>query len=116
MTAIINVLTTIFWGVVVLSVLVFVHEGGHFIAARACGVRVTEFFLGLPCRWRLSRASKRIGTRFGVTPLLLGGYAAICGMDPDNQPLAAPVLSASTGMAPCPWTTSLPSSMPRPRT
>lgn len=94
MTAIINVLTTIFWGVVVLSVLVFVHEGGHFLAARACGVRVTEFFLGLPCRWRLSRASKRIGTRFGVTPLLLGGYAAICGMDPDNQPLAAPVLSA----------------------
>ena len=94
MEAIMSVVAPIFWGVIVLSALVFVHEGGHFLAARACGVRVTEFFLGLPCRFNVHHASKRIGTKFGVTPLLLGGYAAICGMDPEEAPLAAPVLSA----------------------
>ena len=88
------VIAPVFWGVVVFSVLVFVHEGGHFLAARACGVRVTEFFLGLPCRFNLSHASKRIGTRFGVTPILLGGYAAVCGMDPTEVPCAPRVLGA----------------------
>ncbi|MBY4798032.1 site-2 protease family protein [Collinsella sp. AGMB00827] len=86
-------LSSVFWGVLVLSILVFVHEGGHFLAARLMGVRVTEFFLGLPCRVRLSRKSSRIGTRFGVTPLLLGGYAAICGMDPEVPALAHEVLA-----------------------
>lgn len=33
---------------IVLSILVFVHEGGHYLAARAFGVRVTEFMIGLP--------------------------------------------------------------------
>ncbi|MDY2777171.1 MAG: site-2 protease family protein [Collinsella sp.] len=94
MEALLNVLAPIFWGVLLLSVLVFLHEGGHFLAARLCGVRVTEFFLGLPFRYNLSRASRRIGTRFGVTPLLLGGYAAISGMDPEEPPHAAIVLDA----------------------
>ena len=93
MEAVLNVAGTVFWGVVVFSVLVFLHEGGHFLAARACGVRVTEFFLGMPCRFSLSRASRRIGTRFGVTPVLLGGYAAICGMDPTESPCAPAVLA-----------------------
>lgn len=94
MDAIFNVLSPIFWGVILLSTLVFLHEGGHFLAARACGVRVTEFFLGLPCRFNLSHQSSRIGTRFGVTPVLLGGYAAICGMDPEEAPHAEEVLGA----------------------
>ena len=92
MESISNVIAPIFWGVLLLSLLVFVHEGGHFLAARACGVRVTEFFLGLPCRFNVYHASRRIGTRFGLTPLLLGGYAAICGMDPEESPHAAAVL------------------------
>ena len=74
--------------------LVFVHEGGHFLAARACGVRVTELFLGMPCRFNVHFSSKCIGTKFGVTPLLIGGYAAICGMDPQTVPCAPAVLAA----------------------
>ena len=35
-------------GVITIGLLVFIHEGGHFLAARAFGVRVTEFMLGLP--------------------------------------------------------------------
>jgi regulator of sigma E protease len=69
---------------VVLSVLVFVHEGGHFLVARAFGVRVTEFMLGLPgpnlgFTWH--------GTKFGVTAVPLGGYAQVCGMvEPESEP------------------------------
>ena len=92
MSTIISVLSAVFWGIVVLSLLVFVHEGGHFLAARALGVRVTEFFLGLPCRWRISAKSKKLGTEYGVTLFLLGGYNRICGMSGVNDPLLAPAL------------------------
>ncbi|MCL1797775.1 MAG: M50 family metallopeptidase [Eggerthellaceae bacterium] len=74
---------TIFYATIVLTILVFVHECGHFFAARAFGVRVTEFMLGLPgpsigFTWK--------GTRFGITAIpLLGGYARICGMEPGEQ-------------------------------
>lgn len=94
MEAISDIIAPFFWGVLLLSVLVFVHEGGHFLAARACGVRVTELFLGMPCRFNVHFSSKRIGTKFGVTPLLIGGYAAICGMDPQTVPCAPAVLAA----------------------
>lgn len=94
MEAISEIIAPIFWGVLLLSVLVFVHEGGHFLAARACGVRVTELFLGMPCRFNVHFSSKHIGTKFGVTPLLIGGYAAICGMDPQTVPCAPAVLAA----------------------
>ncbi len=92
MSSVLSVLSAVFWGLVVLSLLVVVHEGGHFFAARALGVRVTEFFLGLPCRFRLSAKSKKLGTEYGVTPLLLGGYNRICGMSGVNDPLLAPAL------------------------
>ena len=94
MDMLISVLSSIFWGLVVLSVLVGIHEGGHFLASRACGVRVTEFFLGLPCRFNLHHVSRRIGTKFGVTPILLGGYAMVCGMDPEDNTHAASVLGS----------------------
>lgn len=74
-------ISAIFWGLVVISLLVVLHEGGHFLAARAFGVRVTEFFLGMPCKARISRRSRKYGTEFGVTPILLGGYNRICGME-----------------------------------
>lgn len=93
MDTLVQVVTTAFWGLLLLSALVFLHEGGHFLAARACGVRVTEYFLGLPCRFNLSHTSKRIGTKFGITPILLGGYAMICGMDPTSNPMAPAVLT-----------------------
>lgn len=94
MAVLLGIIKPVFWGLLTLSVLVFVHEGGHFLAARACGVRVTEFFLGLPCRFNIHHVSRRIGTKFGVTPLLLGGYATICGMDPTDVACAPEVLAS----------------------
>lgn len=85
MSVVLNVILTAFWGLLLLSVLVFIHEGGHYLAARAFGVRVTEFFLGLPCRARLSHKSRSHGTEIGVTPVLLGGYTRICGMEAGDE-------------------------------
>ena len=81
MDLILNIVSPVFWGLVTISVLVFIHEGGHYLAARLCHVRVTEFYLGMPCRYNLHTTLPRSGTQIGVTPILLGGYAAICGMD-----------------------------------
>lgn len=75
---------------VVLGFLVFIHEGGHFLAARAFGVRVTEFMIGLPGP---SLGFRRGETRFGVTVVPLGGYAKVCGMAPvSNSPQLKRVL------------------------
>lgn len=80
-----TVISTIVIGLLVLSLLVVIHEGGHTLAARVCGVRVTEFFIGMPCRVRLAHRSKKHGTLVGITPLLLGGYTRICGMEGDDD-------------------------------
>lgn len=77
-----DILVTILTATLVLGFLVFIHEGGHFLAARAFGVRVSEFMIGLPgpsigVTWK--------GTRFGVTAIPLGGYAAVCGMGTGKQ-------------------------------
>lgn len=88
-----GVLSAVFWGVVVLSLLVFVHEGGHFLLARACGMRVKEFYLGMPCRAHLAKKSRKYGTEFGVTPILLGGYTRISGMEGKDDELLASCLA-----------------------
>ncbi len=90
---ILSVVSPVFWGLVVLSLLVFVHEAGHYLAARAFGVRVTEFFLGMPFRYKLSYKSASHGTEIGVTPLLLGGYTRICGMEGAESANLAPALA-----------------------
>lgn len=94
MAALAGFVAPLFWGVVVLSLLVFVHEAGHFLSARLCGMRVTEFYLGMPCRVRLSFRSRRYGTEVGVTPILLGGYTRICGMEGEDDDLLATCLAS----------------------
>lgn len=73
-----DIVLMILYAAIVLGFLVFIHEGGHYLAARAFGVRVSEFMLGLPGpRIGFTKA----GTRFGVTAIPLGGYAKVCGME-----------------------------------
>jgi len=74
-----DVILMIVYGTIVLGLLVFIHEGGHYLASRAFGVRVSEFMLGLPGP---SIGFKHGETRFGVTCVPLGGYARVCGMEP----------------------------------
>lgn len=74
----------------VLSALVFVHELGHFLAARFFGIRVDEFFIGFPPRLY----SKVIGkTRYGLNWLPFGGYVRIHGENPDDEHTPDNILS-----------------------
>lgn len=72
----------------ILTVLVVVHEAGHATVARLCGVRVTEFFVGMPWGPEVSWRSKRSGIKYGATFALLGGYTKIAGMVSEPVPLA----------------------------
>ena len=87
-----NVILMILYCTIVLGILVVIQEGGHYLASRAFGVRVTEFMLGMPGP---NIGFKKWGTKFGVTPFLLGGYARVCGMEPgEMSPHLEPVLAA----------------------
>ncbi len=67
----------IFAFVFVLSLVVVIHEGGHFYVARACGVHVTEFSVGFGKElWH--RIDKK-GTRWKVCAVPLGGYCKMLG-------------------------------------
>lgn len=66
--------------VLVFGTVVLVHELGHFLAARRCGIWVQEFSIGFgPALW--SRV--RRGTRYSIRLFPLGGYNALPGEDPD---------------------------------
>ena len=76
-----DILYTVLCAVIVIGFLVAIHEGGHFLAARAFGVRVTEFMIGLPG----PSVGFKVGeTRFGLTAIPLGGYAKVCGMETED--------------------------------
>jgi regulator of sigma E protease len=62
---------------VVLTILVFVHELGHFIVARRCGVRVDVFSIGFGPE--LFGWNDRHGTRWKISALPLGGYVRMFG-------------------------------------
>ncbi len=65
---------------VMLSVLIVLHEFGHFIFARRNGVRVNEFSVGMGPKvfaWK----SKRTGTQYSLRWLPIGGYCAMHGED-----------------------------------
>jgi len=63
--------------IVVLSIIVFVHEFGHFIVGRWCGVGVREFSIGFGRE--LFGWTDRKGTRWKVSLLPLGGYVRFVG-------------------------------------
>jgi regulator of sigma E protease len=70
-------LETVLYFVITLGVLVFVHEFGHFITAKMCGMRVDRFSIGFPPR----AFGKQIGeTDYCVSWIPVGGYVKIAGM------------------------------------
>ncbi len=62
------------------SVIVLVHEFGHFIIAKLSGIHVQEFFLGFGPKI-LKVTSKKSGTMYGISAIPLGGYNKILGQD-----------------------------------
>jgi regulator of sigma E protease len=80
-------LATVLPFVLVLGIVVFVHEYGHYIVARWCGIRSEVFSVGFgPVIW--SRTDKR-GTLWQVAALPLGGYVKFLG-DTDAASRADP--------------------------
>jgi regulator of sigma E protease len=89
-----NIAWIVFWGVITFSLLVVLHEAGHFVAARAFGLKVHEFMVGLPGP-RIRFKGKN--TTFGVTAIPLGGYVRIAGMEPGAEDeLTADALAHAT--------------------
>lgn len=76
-------LTTIFSFILVLGVLVFFHELGHYLAARRNGIEVLEFGMGYP-----PRAAKLFtfqGTEFTLNWIPFGGFARMKGEDASDM-------------------------------
>ncbi len=64
--------------IIVLSVLIFVHEFGHFIVAKKAGMKVEEFGFGFPPRlWGI----KKGGTVYSINWIPFGGFVKIFGED-----------------------------------
>lgn len=79
--------------IVVIGVLVLLHEGGHFLAARLVGAPVTVFSVGFGKRLF---GFRRGGTDFRWSLIPLGGYVRILGLGPDESDVVQP------GQAPVP--------------
>lgn len=73
--------------VLILSVLILIHELGHFFMARLFKMRVEEFGIGLPPRAR--GLFSRGGTLFSLNWLPLGGFVKLYGEDMENPEQAA---------------------------
>jgi regulator of sigma E protease len=74
---ILDVLTVVGAIILVLLSVVLVHEGGHFVVAKLCGIRVDEFSVGFGPRI----AAKTVGeTTYSLRVLPAGGYVRMAGM------------------------------------
>jgi regulator of sigma E protease len=69
-------------GLLVLGILVFVHELGHFLAAKACKFKVLAFAIGFG---RPLWKHKRGDTEYRINAIPFGGYVAMAGNNPDEE-------------------------------
>ena len=82
-----TMILTVLLFIAILSVLVFVHELGHFLMARACGMKVEEFGFGFPPR---AFGVKKGDTLYSINWIPIGGFVKIKGengndrKDPDS--------------------------------
>lgn len=78
---------TVILFLLVLAVLIFVHELGHFVSAKLFGIRVDEFAIGFPPKilgW------KKGETQYSLNLIPLGGYVKIFGEDPEEESISGP--------------------------
>jgi len=77
---------TLIYFLIVIGILVFVHEFGHFIMAKRAGVRVEKFSLGMGPK---VFGYKKGDTEYVLSWLPLGGYVKMAGENPDEEPTGA---------------------------
>ncbi len=66
------------------GIMIFLHESGHYIAARLCKVKVLEFAVGMGPKI-VSRTSKKTGIKYSLRALPIGGYTAMQGEDGEDD-------------------------------
>jgi len=72
-----QIVNMVLYSIPILAILIFVHELGHFIAAKLTGMRVDRFSIGFPPR----AFGKKVGdTDYCVSWIPVGGYVKIAGM------------------------------------
>ena len=73
---------TIIYAILIFCMLIFVHEFGHFITAKACGVKVNEFAIGMgPAFFQIERGE----TTYSLRVFPIGGFCAMEGEDEDSD-------------------------------
>lgn len=77
---------TLVYFLIVIGILVFVHEFGHFVMAKRAGVRVEKFSLGMGPKLF---GFKKGDTEYVLSALPLGGYVKMAGENPDEEPTGA---------------------------
>jgi regulator of sigma E protease len=65
-----------------LALLIVIHEGGHFLVARLCGMRVERFSVGFG---KPLVSIKRGETTYQIAPIPLGGFVQITGLNPHEE-------------------------------
>jgi regulator of sigma E protease len=75
-------LNTIIASIVIFGLLIFVHELGHFLAARLVRIRVLEFAIGFG---KELLGWEKNGTRFTLRLFPLGGFCRLLGEDPEDS-------------------------------
>ncbi len=77
---------TIMYAIILLGLLIFVHELGHFLFAKLMGVKVLKFSLGFGPKV----VAKKVGeTEYLISAFPLGGYVKMLGEEPDEKPDAS---------------------------
>ena len=78
----IGILVSILKVVFLLGFLVFIHEGGHFIVAKLCKVKVNEFAIGFgPTIWK----SQKGETKYALRLIPLGGFVSMEGEEERSE-------------------------------
>lgn len=85
---------------ILICILVFVHEYGHFWAARCCGVKVIRFSIGFGKV--LFRKKDKYGTEFAFSLIPLGGYVQMWNGESEvnEQKIDAPILQSLSKKSP----------------
>jgi len=74
-------ITTVLVFLLILSILVLIHELGHFVAAKKLGIKVEEFGFGLPPRiWGVKKGE----TTYSVNWLPIGGFVKLFGEEGED--------------------------------
>jgi regulator of sigma E protease len=72
----------VLFAIVMFGILIFVHELGHFLVARACGVKVNEFAMGMgPTLWKKQGKT----TLYSLHAFPIGGFCAMEGEDEESE-------------------------------